>query len=46
MLGADAPQQTEVNAVVEHKPTEVLALIERQRRQVEEDEARLREGPP
>lgn len=44
LLGLDAPQQQEVTAVVEHKPTEVLSLIERARRQVEEDEAQLREG--
>ena len=46
MLGADAPQQQEIAATVEHKPSEVLDLINRARRQAEEDEARLREGPP
>lgn len=46
LLGLDAPVQQEIAATVEHKPSEVLDLINRARRQAEEDEARLREGPP
>lgn len=46
LLGADSPVVTEVNAVVEHKPTEVLSLIERARRQVAADEAALRGQDP
>src|SRR5439155_18131242 len=44
MLGADAPVVSEVTAVVEHKPTEVLSLIEQAKQRVAEDEAVLREG--
>jgi predicted transcriptional regulator len=46
MLGYDSPIQQEIAAIVEHKPTEILDLINRARQQSEEDEARLREGPP
>jgi hypothetical protein len=42
LLGLDAPVQSEIAAVVEHKPTEVLSLIEQTRARVAEDEARLR----
>lgn len=46
LLAADAPIQQEIAAIVEHKPTEILDLINRARQQAEEDEAHLREGPP
>lgn len=46
LLGANAPVQQEITATVEHKPTELLDLINRARQQAEEDEAHLREGPP
>ena len=44
LLGVDAPQQSELHATVEHKPAEVLALIEEARQRVAADEARLGEG--
>jgi Zn-dependent oligopeptidase len=44
LLGVDAPAQAEVNTTVQHKPNEVLELIEQVRERVEEDEQRLREG--
>lgn len=44
LLGADAPIQTEVAATVEHKPTEVLALLEQTKARVAAEEAALREG--
>jgi len=45
LVGVDAPSQAEITASVDHRPSELLSLIERARRQSEEDEARLREGP-
>lgn len=45
LLGIDSAEKVDVSAVVEHKPAEVLDLINRARQQTEEDEARLREGP-
>ncbi len=44
LLGLDAPQQAELNATVQHKPDDVLALIETARQRVADDEARLKEG--
>lgn len=45
LTGADAPSQAEITASVDHRPSELLSLIERARRQSEEDEARLKFGP-
>jgi transcriptional regulator with XRE-family HTH domain len=45
LTGVDAPSQAEITASVDHRPSELLSLIERARRQSEEDESRLREGP-
>ena len=45
LLGADSPVVTEVNATVEHKPTEILDLIAHARQQTAEAESRLKHGP-
>lgn len=45
LLGADSPVVTEVNATVEHKPAEVLSLIEQARQRVDAEEASLRGVP-
>jgi hypothetical protein len=42
LLGLDAPVQSEVSAVVEHKPAEVLDLIAQAKARTERDEAVLR----
>jgi hypothetical protein len=42
LLGANAPVQAEVNAVVQHRPTEVLELIEQARERVEREETELK----
>ena len=44
LLGANAPAQAEIHSTVEHKPADVLALIEEARQRVAADEARLGEG--
>ncbi|MEU0467289.1 hypothetical protein ABZ215_25080 [Amycolatopsis sp. NPDC006131] len=44
LLGLDAPVQSEVTATVEHRPVEVLSLIEQARQRTAEEEAALREG--
>jgi len=44
LLGVDAPAQAEVSSVIEHKPSEVLTLIEQARQRVVDEETQLREG--
>lgn len=46
LMGLDAPTRAEIEARVEPQPAEVMALINRARQQVEDDEAFLKEGPP
>lgn len=41
LMGLDAPTRAEIEARVEPKPAELMALIERARQQSEEDEAEL-----
>lgn len=45
LLGADAPLQQEVTATVEHKPTELMVLIEQARAKTAAEEASLRGVP-
>lgn len=44
LLGANVPVRSEVNTMVEHKPRDLLALIETARQRVAEDETRLKAG--
>lgn len=45
MLGYDSPIQTEVSATVEHRPAELLSLIEQARAKAAAEEAALRGVP-